>query len=129
MAEKLTLNDHLYFTASDIAPSIYQAPFCLFLNLKLWEDYNFDIDIYETVLEGKWTLDVLSGLTKDLDRDLNDDGKMLPKDDFFGVGMQSTDEAAVAFMESADLVMIRAYGGQDESEARDAVRHRHRRPF
>ena len=105
MAEKLTLNDHLYFTASDIAPSIYQAPFCMFLNLKLWEDYNFDIDVYETVLEGKWTLDVLSGLTKDLDRDLNDDGKMSPKDDFFGVGMQSTDEAAVAFMESADLVM------------------------
>lgn len=30
---------------------------------------------------------------------------MSPKDDFFGVGMQSTDEAAVAFMESADLVM------------------------
>lgn len=105
MAEKLTLNDHLYFTASDIAPSIYQAPFCMFLNLELWEDYNFDIDVYETVLEGKWTLDVLSGLTKDLDRDLNDDGKMSPKDDFFGVGMQSTDEAAVAFMESADLVM------------------------
>ena len=100
-----TLNDHLYFTASDIAPSIYQAPFCMFLNLELWEDYNFDIDVYETVLEGKWTLDVLSGLTKDLDRDLNDDGKMSPKDDFFGVGMQSTDEAAVAFMESADLVM------------------------
>lgn len=105
MAEKLTLNDNLYFTASDIAPSIYQAPFCMYLNLKLWEDYNFDIDVYETVLEGKWTLDVLSGLTKDLDRDLNDDGKMSPKDDFFGVGMQSTDEAAVAFMESADLVM------------------------
>lgn len=60
MAEKLTLNNRLYFTASDIAPSIYQAPLCMFLNLKLWEDYNFDIDVYETVLDGKWTYDVLT---------------------------------------------------------------------
>ena len=106
MAEKLTLNNRLYFTASDIAPSIYQAPLCMFLNLKLWEDYNFDIDVYETVLDGKWTYDVLTDLTKDLDQDLNGDGKMLPKDDFFGVGMQTTDEISIAFMESAGLVMI-----------------------
>ena len=30
---------------------------------------------------------------------------MLPKDDFFGVGMQTTDEISIAFMESAGLVM------------------------
>ena len=105
MAEKLTLNDRLYFTASDIAPSIYQAPLCTFLNLKLWNDYNFDIDVYETVLDGKWTFDVLADLTKDLDQDLNGDDKMLPKDDFFGMVMQPTAECCFAFMESAGLAI------------------------
>ncbi|MBQ3590782.1 MAG: hypothetical protein II979_02475, partial [Clostridia bacterium] len=57
MAESLCLNGKMYVTASDICPSVYQAPCCMFLNLKLYDDYGIDTDIYQLVIDGKWTLD------------------------------------------------------------------------
>lgn len=39
MADSLSLDGHMYFTASDICPSVYQSSCCMFLNLKLYDDF------------------------------------------------------------------------------------------
>lgn len=106
MAESLSIHDAMYVTASDICPSIYQAPCCMFLNLKLYEDYGIDTDIYQLVIDGKWTLDELIAIQKDMDRDLNDDNTWKAVDDFFGVAMQPTSETATAFVAGAGAAFI-----------------------
>ena len=103
IADRLSLNNHLYYTAGDIAPSIYQAPLCMFLNLDLYDDYGYKTDLFQLTLDGKWTLDVLADLTKDLNQDLNGDNAFKPADDFFGIGMQPTAEAVDAFFGGANI--------------------------
>ena len=73
--ENLRLHDAMYITSSDIAPGIYQMPTCLFLNLKLYTDYDYDFDIFQSVIDGKWTMDQLRSMIKDMDVDMNADNK------------------------------------------------------
>ena len=114
IADRLSLNDHLYYTAGDIAPSIYQAPLCMFLNLDLYEDYGFKTDLFQLTLDGKWTLDVLADLTKDLNQDLNGDNAFKPADDFFGIGMQPTAEAIDAFFGGANISICKLSADKKE---------------
>lgn len=84
--EKCQINDIMYYTTGDFAPSIYCAPGCIFMNKKLANDYNISIDgIYNSVLDGVWTGDSIYTITKDMTRDLNNDDKLTIEDDFFGL--------------------------------------------
>lgn len=103
MADALKLNNAMYFTAGDIAPAVYQSPCCMFLNLKLYQDYDIDTDIYQLVLDGKWTLDALETLTKDMDVDVNGDSKWDTDNDIYGIGMQPTSETTGAFLSGAGI--------------------------
>ena len=75
MYEKTQINGHMYITMGDISPQKYYAPYVLAYNKMLAENYHFP-DLYEMVLDGKWTLDAFASLTKDMEQDLNGDGKM-----------------------------------------------------
>lgn len=112
--EALSLNDRLYYTAGDITPPIYQAPFCMFLNLDLYETYGIKSDIFQMTLDGKWTLDVLKDMTKDLDQDLNGDNAFKPADDFFGLGLQPTSELVDAFFSGADIKICKLSADKKE---------------
>ena len=57
--------------------------------MKLGEDYGVG-DLYETVLDGKWTLDLLEKLTKDRYEDLNSDGNVDVENDRFGYLINNT---------------------------------------
>jgi len=108
--EQLTLNDNLYFTSGDITPAVYQAPLCQFLNLKLYENYNIKDDIFQMVLDGKWTMDAVQKITKDFDQDVNQDGMMHANDDLFGIVMQHTDESSDALTAAADVQLCTISG-------------------
>jgi len=82
--ENMTFDGKLYSTAGDIFPGMYMAPSATYVNHKLLEDYGITDNLYEMVFAGTWTLDVLERLTKDVDVDLNQDGRMVDIDDFFG---------------------------------------------
>lgn len=84
MYENLNLDNHIYFTSGDISPVMYNMPACVYLNKKLLDDYKITTDFYQLAREGKWTIDELNAISKDIDRDLNDDGIMHTNDDFFG---------------------------------------------
>lgn len=88
MSEKLKLDGKIYFTAGDITYRIYLSPFCTYINSGLMNDYDIDLDIYDLVLNGKWTMDVLYGMTKQYDNDIDGDGIMHTDTDFFGLVMQ-----------------------------------------
>lgn len=85
--ERLTINDTLFFTTGDIAPSLYQAPAAMYVNMELFEQYHNGTDIFEIVENGEWTLGKLRELTKDVSQDLNEDNIMRATDDFFGIAM------------------------------------------
>lgn len=101
-AESFALNGAMYVNGGDIAPGVYQSPSCMYCNLKLIEDYNVDADIYQLVLDKKWTLDELALITNDMYQDLNGNSKT-DLEDFYGVATQPTSETAVSFTTGAGI--------------------------
>ena len=83
--DNLSFNNQLYFTLGDIVPSSYLAPAAMYVNKRLLDDFGIEQNLYDLVFDGKWTLDVLETITRDIDADLNNDGVMHAHDDFFGV--------------------------------------------
>ncbi len=82
--ENAEIYGKLYAVSGDINLSTVSYRMAMFFNKGLAESYLPDVDIYKTVLDGKWTQEYLIGLTKDIYQDLNgndtkDDG------DFFGL--------------------------------------------
>ncbi|NLE13876.1 MAG: hypothetical protein GX628_09430 [Clostridiales bacterium] len=99
--EQFRLNGRMYIATGDITPGTYQTPCCLFLNLKLYDDYGIETDIYQLVLDGGWTIDELTAVVKDYNYiDLNQDTKQ-GIEDFYGIVMQHTTETTEAFLTAA----------------------------
>ena len=88
--ENMQFNGRLYYSGGDIfLPSYSKCPATIVFNRKLMQDYGIEDDLYELVFDGKWTVDVLERLTKDMNIDLNQDGRMHADDDFFGLISQN----------------------------------------
>ena len=85
MNEQVRLGDRIFMTSGDIVPTMYGTLTCVFLNNKLLADYKLEQDYYTLVTDGKWTWDVLKGMTASFSRDLNGDDQMMAADDFFGL--------------------------------------------
>lgn len=86
MYENFKINDKIYFTSGDLAPSSFLGLACVYMNLKVAGNYGIDSSaIFDKVYDGSWTHDYMYTLTKDLDIDLNNDDKLDCINDFFGV--------------------------------------------
>ncbi len=117
--EQLRLNDKLYYTAGDIAPGIYQSPLCMFMNLGLYKDMNIQTDVWQLVLDGKWTLDAVTEITEGLTKDLNEDNMLTADKDFFGIALLPTEEAGNAFVSGAGVRYIRLTADKKNIERAD----------
>ena len=102
----LRLNNKLYYTASDISPAIYQGIASLYLNKRIYADYNMTTDYYGLVYDGKWTLDVLESMTKDMRLDLDNDGVYKMSKDFFGFIYEPMTLATDSFLIGAGIDLI-----------------------
>jgi hypothetical protein len=78
-----TYNGYLPFVSSDFLLSSYQYANILIYNKKMAEDFSLP-NIYDTVREGKWTLDTFSELAKAVNGDLNGDG-IIDENDRFAI--------------------------------------------
>jgi len=87
--DTLNLSDIMYFTTGDISPSVYQGCNVMFANSRLLNDYQIDDDLLGIALDGAWTLDKLFSLTKDVNRDVNQDNKLTYQDDIVGINYHS----------------------------------------
>ncbi len=75
MSDELTINGKLFFISGDASLLFVQKAFGVFANTTLLENNNFDSKtLYETVNNGKWTLDKLIEVSSNLSSDLNGDG-------------------------------------------------------
>ena len=81
--EDLSHNDVCFLAVGDYVMNALSNTYCMFYNKTLAENYDIP-DIYTTVFDGKWTMDTLVGITKDIYQDLNSNG-VKDDDDFFGM--------------------------------------------
>ncbi len=88
MVDNMKIGGSLYFTSGGIALMFYKTPIVMAMNKTLAEDYKIP-NIYETVLEGKWTVDLLYSYIKDAARDLDSNGSY-DENDFYGLVVDGT---------------------------------------
>ncbi len=81
--DHLRLGGKMYYTTGDISPTMYQMPACIFLNTRLAADYGIKTDFCGLVRSGKWTVDELIAVNKDMYTDVNGDNVM-DLDDTYG---------------------------------------------
>ena len=86
---EMTIGGCLYFTIGDIGLINKDSTPCIAFNKDLFNEYNLESP-YDLVDDGKWTLDKLIELCKNMSVDLNDDG-VIDYSDKFGYGGQYDD--------------------------------------
>ncbi len=77
------INGKVFCGVGDIVLSLYENMLCVFFNKSLVTDYKLE-DPYQTVKEGKWTIDLVQQYAELCGKDLNGDGKMEEETDQFG---------------------------------------------
>ena len=73
LEDKMTLDGKLYFMSGDLSMTFIASMMCMLFNKRLQKDYGID-DLYQIVLDGRWTYDRLYGICKDIYTDVNGDG-------------------------------------------------------
>ena len=71
--EDLTYNGKTFLAVGDFALGSLNNTYCVYFNKQVAADYDLP-DIYGIVSEGKWTVDRLTELSREVYRDLNGDG-------------------------------------------------------
>lgn len=84
--EEMTINDTLYFAVGDVSFTSIDLTYCTFFNKNLVEKYYKDVNLYDVVDNGEWTIDYLRQLVKDTYEDKDQDG-LASDGDFYGIGM------------------------------------------
>jgi hypothetical protein len=83
MTENLAIGNNLFYVSGDIVLA-WQGMIAIIFNKTYLNDFNIDIDMYQTFYDGKWTYDLMNSITKGIASDLNGDGKM-DADDRYGL--------------------------------------------
>lgn len=93
-----------FILAGDYFIDILRNSHALFLNKTMLETENpgGSDELYKKVIDGKWTLDEFSALTKSFVKDLNGDGEYKNADDRFGFICVGTWGSAIPFMMAAN---------------------------
>lgn len=80
--DAMTVSGHMYLFSNWCAYTGMSFTRAIFMNIDKMNEYNIPLP-YETVLNGDWTLDFLTGIIKDVYVDVNGDNKP-DKGDFYG---------------------------------------------
>ncbi len=76
--EEMTFLDKMYLACNAISYQAIEQVGVTYINLDLYEEFNLDDtygNVYDIVREGKWTIDKMMALAKDVYRDENGNGK------------------------------------------------------
>ncbi len=79
--EDMRILRHNYYGVSDLTIQAYFSSGIVYFNKGLFEEYGLR-DPYQMAREGKWTLDELISLSRDVSRDLDGDGQLSEKDQY-----------------------------------------------
>lgn len=78
--KSLSINNKVYFTTGDISLMQKIVSLAVTFNKKMMKDYWSDVNVYDLVRNGEWTLDKMIELSKKVTSDTNGDGTMTYKD-------------------------------------------------
>ena len=88
LIESTEINGALFGVAGSLGLYMYQSLFAVFFNRNLCEQYGImPDDVYSMVFEGKWTLDQMIAMTKDIYQDKDGNG-IADENDVYGYGLQ-----------------------------------------
>ena len=76
-----------YWATGDLSLEYIKYIYCMFVNSELWNDHYSDVNLYDIVKEGKWTLDALAQYADGAYVDENGNGDV-DNNDSFGIVMQ-----------------------------------------
>ena len=85
--ENANYGNHIYWLTGDLTERYISTIYALFVNMTVWNNHYSEDNLYDLVLEGKWTFDRMTANSEGLYSDLNHDGNRDIKD-AFGVVMQ-----------------------------------------
>lgn len=108
-----TINDQLYFIVGDLNLSVVDRSLAIYYNATLASEYQLG-DLYEIVLDGQWTIDLLLEYTKDTWVDTNQSGT-IDVADKIGIISILGSEAYDGFLSAfgIDILAKNADGGLD----------------
>ncbi len=92
VADNLTVAGKSYLIIGSISPYYTSHNYVVYFNKALATDYGIGDELYDTVLDGTWTIDKYASLVSEKYRDLNGDGKK-DEGDFYGLAAQVTSYA------------------------------------
>ncbi len=124
VADTMTIKNKLYFSTGDITILDDDVTGVELFNKDALAELKPDIDIYQVVKDKKWTLGYLDTLIKDMNEDLNGDGKA-DKDDRWGMCLSTAD--IVTWYNGAGEVMVAPDGnggfkfGMDSARATEVM--------
>ncbi len=101
MIDGMAYKNAAYWCTGDLALPYINGMYCVFVNKKLWNDYYGDIDYYQMVANGEWTIDKMHELCKPVYQDLNRNNER-DLEDQFGLVVQGFSEQPDAFIYGAD---------------------------
>ena len=104
VVDELTIAGKLDFIAGDINFTMLGNCLIVYENAKIRQELGLQ-NIYDVVFDGKWTLDYMSNLVRDIYRDVNGDGKK-DKNDFYGASWAILN-LSDAFLGSSDIKMTK----------------------
>ncbi len=113
--EKSAVDGKYYFVTGDASLGLIKSMFCIFENLELAESVGIKENLYDTVREGKWTLDKLAELTKLGYGDLNGNSEV-DRDDRFGFYVHNANHIT-GFIEALGVDFVRDGSFVFDSEA------------
>ena len=80
-------HDKTYFVTGDITLNVLRNMGCMYVNKQLYaQNYESIEEMYDQVLDGKWTFDSLAQMCTEMYQDLNGDGAF-DDDDQYGIGV------------------------------------------
>lgn len=92
MKEMVAVNDKMIFLTGDCSMSTYSCMGCVFANLDVAEQYGLNVDFYNLVSNGEWTLEKFISSYKGVLSDINGDGIDYNTDTFgwanYGIGVR-----------------------------------------
>ncbi|MBR5870245.1 MAG: hypothetical protein IKZ09_04345 [Clostridia bacterium] len=124
-SDTLSIDNKIFMMAGSISPSFLTHTYCVYMNKRLGNDIDLTATIYDTVLDGKWTIDYYSSLVKDTWVDLNGDGKK-DEGDQYGLAAQVTSYATPFIYAFGETTVSRDADGMpvlsiNEEKAADMV--------
>lgn len=96
--KEMTINGKMYLTTGDVSLTLWDAIYIFLFNKTMVKDYGV-ADIYQLVRDGKWTLESLQNIVKDVSKDMDGNDKM-DDNDLYGFATligNLTDNYMIAF--------------------------------